>query len=60
MEMDILTVLVPETDADAVFAFLYTFFELDKKNNGVVFQQPVESMSEYTLPLLADNVGVPQ
>jgi hypothetical protein len=51
-ERDLLTVVVPASQADDVFEFLYFEGGLDRPHGGFLYQRALTQASEYTLPPL--------
>ena len=48
--VNILTVLVDETQADEVFEFLYSELNLDQPHQGMIYQEAVSRSTKYALP----------
>lgn len=47
---EILTVLVEETRAEEIFEFLYIELNLNKPNQGIIYQEAISRSSAYSLP----------
>lgn len=51
-EMDILTVAVEAERAEEIFAHLFHTLEIDQEGRGILLQEDLGRMTEYTLPEL--------
>lgn len=49
IEMETLTILVDEKEADKVFEFVFFEAELNKAHQGMIFQQSLKKSSTYKL-----------
>ena len=49
-EKELLTVIVPEHQAEEVFEYIYFEAEIYEPHHGIVFQSDLLCTSEYTLP----------
>lgn len=52
-EKKVLTVVVPEDQAEAVFAYIYEAAGIGRAHGGLVYQQPLLRSTVYELPDLA-------
>jgi hypothetical protein len=50
VEKDVLNVVVPEPEADALFAFLYDAARIGESHGGFMFQGLATQASEFALP----------
>jgi len=50
IEMEVITVLVEQSQADEIFEYLFFEAELDKPHNGIIYQQNIRKASKYSLP----------
>lgn len=51
-EMDILTIAVEAEQAEEIFAYLFHSLEIDREGRGMLLQEDLGRMTEYTLPEL--------
>lgn len=49
-EIEVLTVVVEDHEADEIFGFLYSELEMDKPHRGMIYQSSLGRSSEYNLP----------
>jgi len=49
-EKELLTVIVPEEQADEVFDYIYIMAEIGEPHRGIIFQSDLLCASEYPLP----------
>lgn len=49
IEMEILEVVVPNEQAEAIFEFLYTHAHINQEHGGMIFQNALTHCSEYRL-----------
>jgi len=51
-EKDILSVVVPKSLSKEIFTFIYEQAGIDKPHGGIIYQQPVTALTDFTLPEL--------
>jgi len=49
-EKELLTVIVPEEQADEIFDYIYIMAEIGEPHRGIIFQSDLLCASEYPLP----------
>jgi len=54
IEMEVLTVLVEESQAEEIFDFLYEVLNIGKPHHGMIYQSSIKKMSDYRLPTEAE------
>lgn len=55
-EVDMLTVTVPEEKADEIFDFIFHAGQLDRPRGGIMFQQAVSPVTEFSLPPINEEI----
>ena len=56
-QREILSVVVPEARADALFAWLFEAAAVDRPHGGIIYMQTLAEATEYTLPDLPEEAG---
>ncbi len=54
-EVDMLTVTVPVEKADEIFDFIFHVGGLDRPRGGIMFQQAVSPVTEFSLPHIEET-----
>ena len=50
IEMEIVSVVVQESQSDEIFQKMYELCEIDKQHNGIIFETTVKKGSKYQMP----------
>lgn len=58
VEKDLFTVVVPENQADEIFALIYLECRMGDRFGGFMYQTHLNQLSEFTLPDLVED-GIP-
>ena len=56
-QREILSVVVPEARADALFAWLFEAADIDRPHGGILYMQTLAEATAYTLPDLPEEAG---
>ena len=56
-QREILSVVVPEARADALFAWLFEAADIDRPHGGILYMQTLAEATAYTLPDLPAEAG---
>lgn len=54
-EKDVLTVLVPESRSEEIFAFIYEQAGINKPHGGIIYQQSLTASTDFSLPDIANE-----
>jgi len=50
VEMEIISVIIQESQSDEIFQKMYELCEIDKQHNGIIFETTVKKGSKYQMP----------